>query len=98
MTSTMRSRQSARRFGLVAAFIATGCAKDKENETAAQGKPVVVANTVTASVEPFTRTAKAIRVVVARPGHFSAVHAPSPTPVAKSFVPGGQPGVARRPL
>src|SRR5258708_36501715 len=97
MTSSMRWL-SARQLGIVAALVAAGCAKDKENETAAQAKPVVVANTVTVSVEPFTRTVKAIGVVVARPGHFAALSAPSPTRVAKIFVAGGQRVGAGTPL
>ena len=43
--------------------------------------PVVAASTTKASVEPFTHTLSAIGSVVARPGRYAALSAPSATRV-----------------
>ena len=61
-------------------------------------KPVVAARTVRATIEPFTRTLSAIGVVVARPGHFAALSAPSPTRITQIHVAAGQRVAAGQPL
>jgi membrane fusion protein (multidrug efflux system) len=61
-------------------------------------KPVVAARTVKATIEPFTRTMSAIGSVVARPGRFAALSAPSPTRVTKVYVSAGQRVAAGQPL
>ena len=85
-------------FGLLAAGLVfmVGCKSgEKEAEPA---KPVVAANTVTASVEPFTRTIAAIGKVVTRPGRYAALSAPSATRIAKVYVSEGQRIAAGSPL
>lgn len=75
----------------------SGC-KKKEAETESTAKPVVTANTVTAAVEPFTRTIAAIGRVVSRPGRYAALSAPSATRIAKVYVSEGQRVAAGNPL
>ncbi|MDQ2667262.1 MAG: efflux RND transporter periplasmic adaptor subunit [Gemmatimonadota bacterium] len=70
-----------------------GAAKEAEPAT-----PVVTANTVAASVEPFTRTIAAIGKVVTRPGRYAALSAPSPTRISKVYVSEGQRVAAGSPL
>jgi membrane fusion protein (multidrug efflux system) len=70
-----------------------GCGKKGADESDAGEKtppPVVAASTAKASVEPFTHTLSAIGSVVARPGHFAALSAPSATRIAKVYVTEGQ--------
>jgi membrane fusion protein (multidrug efflux system) len=68
-----------------------GCKKTAAaGEEGAEAKPVVAAKTVTASVEPFTRTLSAIGTVVARPDHYAALSAPSATRIARVYVSQGQ--------
>ena len=77
----------------------TGCkGGEKEGATDSAVKPVVAANTVTASVEPFTRRVSAIGTVVARPGHYAALSAPSATRIARVYVAAGQRVAAGSPL
>jgi RND family efflux transporter, MFP subunit len=74
---------------LVLSFV--GCAKkDAADADAKEATPVVAARTVKATIEPFTRTMSAIGSVVARPGHFAALSAPSPTRVTRVLVAAGQ--------
>lgn len=82
---------------MVAGFsLVTGCkSAEKEAEPA---KPVVAASTVTASIEPFTRTIAAIGKVVSRPGRYAALSAPSATRIAKVYVSEGQRIAAGSPL
>ena len=92
--------QRLRRAALVAcatAFVATAC-KAKEEEPAEAAKPVVAAQTVKASIEPFTHTVSAIGTVVTRPGRFAALSAPSATRIAKVYVSAGQRVTAGAPL
>lgn len=67
-----------------------GCAKKDAGGSEAEGenapKPVVVVSTTRASVEPFTHTISAIGAVVARPGRYAALSAPSPTRVSRVYV------------
>ena len=60
--------------------------------------PVVAASTTKASVEPFTHTLSAIGSVVARPGRYAALSAPSATRVARVYVTEGQRVAAGTPL
>src|SRR4051812_33009560 len=80
-----------RRAVLLAAVtvIAAGCAK-KEEEKEGAAKAVVTANTITAGVEQFTRTISAIGTVVARPGSYASLSAPSAARIARVFVAPGQ--------
>lgn len=95
MTPLVRAGRHSIAAGWVAALLlAAGCAKTEpgEGESAddKSAKPVVAASTTKASVEPFTRTLSAIGSVVARPGSYAALSAPSPTRVARVFVTEGQ--------
>lgn len=72
---------------LALALTACGTKEEAEPEAATA---VVAANTAKATIEPFTRTTSAIGTVVARPGSYAALSAPSPTRVAKVFVAEGQ--------
>ena len=70
------------------------CAKKDDGEGSGDGepaaKPVVAASTAKASVEPFTHMISAIGSVVARPGRYAALGAPSATRVARVYVTEGQ--------
>jgi RND family efflux transporter MFP subunit len=97
----MRSVTTPRRLATIGCLVAallTGCGKSGSGESEATAKPVVAAATATASVEPFTRTISAIGTVVARPGHFAALGAPSSTRVSKVYVVPGQRVAAGAPL
>jgi RND family efflux transporter MFP subunit len=73
-----------------------GC--KKKTADAGEPAPVVAAKTVKATIEPFTRTMSAIGVVVARPDHYAALSAPSPTRVTRVYIAAGQRVVAGQPL
>ena len=79
-------------------LLATACKKDAKDEEAKTVKPTVAANTVTALIEPFTRTVPAIGKVVSRPGHYAALSAPSATRIAKVYVAEGDRIAAGSPL
>ena len=64
--------------------------EDAGDEQGAVAAPVVAARTAVATVEPFTRTTSAIGTVVARPGHYAALSAPSPARIASVHVSVGQ--------
>jgi RND family efflux transporter MFP subunit len=82
---------------LVAGASAMAC--NAPNETAdGEVTPVVSAKTVTATVEPFTRTLTTIGSVVARPGRYAALSAPSATRIARVHVAQGQRVSAGQPL
>ena len=87
---------------LLAAALAGGCKgekdADKGDEAAVAATPVVAANTVTASIEPFTHTIAAIGTVVSRPGRYAALSAPSATRISKVYVVPGQRVAAGSPL
>ncbi|MEO8621741.1 MAG: efflux RND transporter periplasmic adaptor subunit [bacterium] len=76
----------------------SACKAKQEPAEEAATKPVVAANTVTASVEPFTHIVSAIGVVVTRPGRYAALSAPSPTRISKVYASGGQRVAAGSPL
>jgi RND family efflux transporter MFP subunit len=79
---------------VVLALVLASCAKKDADDSDAAGekapKPVVAASTTKANVEPFTHTISAIGLVVARPGRFAALSAPSATRVARLYVTEGQ--------
>lgn len=92
-----RSERAGRRsmLGACAALsLLATCAKKDAGGTEAEGekapKPVVAVSTTKASVEPFTHTISAIGSVVARPGRYAALSAPSPTRVSRVYVTEGQ--------
>ena len=85
--------------GGLALSLAAGCRKtEAEAETAAAARPVVAARTVLAAVEPFSHIVGAIGTVVARPGRYASLSAPSPTRIAKVYVTAGQRVSSGQPL
>lgn len=84
----------------VAMSVTIGCSKkDSDDEGArATAAPTVTARTVRVTAEPFAHTISAIGTVVARPGGYAALSAPSPTRVAKIYVVAGQSVSAGQPL
>ena len=84
--------------GCSGAALLSACGKGGAAESEEAAKPVVAAATAVANVEPFTRTISAIGTVVARPGRFAALGAPSPTRVSKVYVAPGQRVAAGAPL
>ena len=86
---------------LAFAALTVGCKggeKEKEGAVDSAAKPVVAANTVTASVEPFTHRVSAIGTVVSRPGRYAALSAPSATRISRVYVSAGQRVAAGSPL
>jgi RND family efflux transporter MFP subunit len=97
MTARFRSR--SRRTAAALLLVAAAMACKGSDATAEEEKPpVVAAKTAVASVEPFTRTVTAIGSVVARPGRYAALSAPSPTRIARVYVAEGQRVGAGQPL
>lgn len=82
--------------GCAVTALSSGCKKGTAAEDTA--KPVVAAKTAKATIEPFSSTRSAIGIVVARPGHYAALSAPSPTRVARIHVVPGQRVGAGQPL
>jgi RND family efflux transporter MFP subunit len=78
-------------------LLVTAC-KEGDKSEAPSVTPTVAASTVTAAIEPFTRTVAAIGKVVSRPGRYAALSAPSPTRIAKVYVSEGQRVAAGSPL
>ena len=74
----------------------TACKGEAPEAVAA--KPVVTASTVTAAIEPFTRTVPAIGKVVTRPGRYAALSAPSATRISRVYISEGQRIAAGSPL
>ena len=70
------------------ALLMLGACKGKEAEPA-DAKAVVTASTALARVEPFTHVVSAIGTVVARPGRFASLSAPSATRIARVNVSAG---------
>jgi RND family efflux transporter MFP subunit len=98
MTAYLNSRATrATLLGGAMLLSLAGCQKQQAAADEAV-KPVVAARTVKATIEPFTRTMSAIGVVVARPGRFAALSAPSPTRVMRVHVSAGQRVAAGQPL
>jgi RND family efflux transporter MFP subunit len=89
---TPRNRSRARRTTTLAIgtlVLAVGGCK-KKDAAAETAKPVVAGKTVTAAIEPFTHTISGIGTVVARPGRYAALSAPSATRIARVYVSAGQ--------
>jgi RND family efflux transporter MFP subunit len=84
--------------GFYPALLLLAACKAKEAADGEEVKAVVTAKTAVASVESFTHTISAIGSVVARPGHYAALSAPSPTRIARVYVAAGQRVAAGAPL
>ncbi|HEY2026262.1 MAG TPA: efflux RND transporter periplasmic adaptor subunit [Gemmatimonadaceae bacterium] len=93
-------RPAARRAVLLGSALVSLSSACKKGSAAdeATAKAVVAAKTAKATIEPFSTTRSAIGTVVARPGHYAALSAPSPTRVSKIFVAPGQRVGAGQPL
>jgi RND family efflux transporter MFP subunit len=91
------SRHSAAMLTIALALAGIACTG---SDATAEGdvQPLVAAKTAEASVEPFTRTLSAIGSVVARPGRYAALSAPSATRIARVYVSEGQRVGAGQPL
>ena len=74
------------------------CGKKDADDAQKAARPVVGARTVTATTEPFAHTISAIGQVVARPGRYAALSAPSATRIARVYVAPGQRVGAGQPL
>ena len=100
----MTARLAFARIGAVVACMLAvmlgGCRGQAAGDQAGadSAKPVVTATTAPASVEPFTHVVSAIGTVVARPGRYAALSAPSPTRVSRVYVAPGQRVAAGAPL
>jgi RND family efflux transporter MFP subunit len=90
MTAHSRARRTRSRtlIGVALVVLLAGCKKSAATEETPQ--PVVAAKTAVATVEPFTHTMSAIGAVVARPGRYAALSAPSPTRIVQVHVSQGQ--------
>lgn len=91
--SLRRRVQRRRAFGCAALLLALAGVACKGSDATAEEEaamPVVAAKTSVASVEPFTQTLSAIGTVVARPGRYAAMSAPSATRIARVYVAEGQ--------
>lgn len=83
--------------GCASAMLFAACG-DGEADGEDTTTPVVTASTAIARVEPFTHTISAIGTVVARPGRYAALSAPSPTRVSRVYVAQGERVGAGQPL
>jgi RND family efflux transporter MFP subunit len=81
--------RSAALLPLGAVLLVAACTATEEH-TDEKKQAVVAANTIVVGIEPFTRTVSAIGTVVARPGAFAALSAPSAARVAKIYATPGQ--------
>jgi RND family efflux transporter MFP subunit len=92
MTRFLRTRAAAGACVTSALLLAACIGKDAAESDAGEKAPtpVVAASTAKASVEPFTHTLSAIGSVVARPGRYAALSAPSATRVARVYATEGQ--------
>lgn len=96
-----RPVQRRRAFGCAALLLALAGVACKGSDATAEEEaaaPVVAAKTAIAAVEPFTQTLSAIGAVVARPGRYAAMSAPSATRIARVYVAEGQRVGAGQPL
>jgi membrane fusion protein, heavy metal efflux system len=92
-----RRRRAAAAATFVLALAGVAC-KGADATAEEEVMPVVAVKTAVASVEPFTRTLTAIGTVVARPGRYAALSAPSATRIARVYVSEGQRVGAGQPL
>lgn len=89
MTSIMAGRLAA--WSAMGAVLAgAGCREREAAPEKSAVHPAVAAHSVAAVVEPFTHTLSAIGTVVARPGHYAALSAPTATRIARVYVTTGQ--------
>jgi RND family efflux transporter MFP subunit len=93
-----RVRSRSRRTAALVLVVAVMACKGSDATAEEEAPPVVAAKTAVASVEPFTRTVSAIGSVVARPGRYAALSAPSATRIARVYVAEGQRVGAGQPL
>ena len=83
---------------MLAMLVAGGCKAKEGGDSETEAKPVVAAQTIVVTPQPFTETLGAIGSVTPRPGHVSAVNAPAQGRVAKVEVSTGQAVHADEPL
>ncbi len=96
-----RSREAAavgRTALALAIVLASGCKSKGSGGSDAEVKPVVAAQTIVVTPQPFTETLGAIGTVSPRPGHVAAPSAPASGRVAKVNVSVGQAVQAGEPL
>lgn len=75
--------------GVLLALQIAGCRRS-DASPADTATPVVAATTARASIGPFTRMTAALGTVVARPGRYAALSAPSATRITRVYVSPGQ--------
>ncbi len=84
---------------MLAVTVAAGCkGKEGGGESETEAKPVVAAQTVVVTPQPFTEMLGAIGTVTPRPGHVAVLSAPAQGRVAKVDVATGQAVQAGEPL
>ena len=93
-----RRARTTHRLLPLAALALLACGRKDAVDAAKAATPVVSARTVAAATEPFAHTITAIGQVVARPGRFAALSAPSATRIARVYVAQGQRVGAGQPL
>ncbi len=96
-----RSREAAavgRAAFALAIVLASGCKSKDSGGSDAEAKPVVAAQTIVVTPQPFTEMLGAIGTVSPRPGHVAAPSAPAAGRVAKVNVSVGQAVQAGQPL
>ena len=88
MTHFVRSRSAGVAWVTMTLLLVACIRKDAAESDAGEKTPtpVVAASTAKASIEPFTHTLSAIGSVVARPGRYAALSAPTATRVARVYV------------
>lgn len=94
----MHRRRAAGCAALLLALAGVACKGSDATAEEEAVLPVVAARTAVVSVEPFTQTLSAIGTVVARPGRYAALSAPSATRIARVYVAEGQRVGAGQPL
>jgi cobalt-zinc-cadmium efflux system membrane fusion protein len=91
-------RRAASYAALLLALAGVACRGSDATAEEEAAMPVVTARTAVAAVEPFTQRLAAIGSVVARPGRYAALSAPSATRIARVYVAEGQRIGAGQPL
>jgi RND family efflux transporter MFP subunit len=91
-------RMCTRMATMAALFAALASCKKKDAADEHAVQAVVAAKTAAATSEPFTRTISAIGSVVARPGRYASLSAPSPTRITAVHAAQGQRVGAGQPL
>ncbi len=89
----------AGRVSLLVSVLAVGCkGKEGGGEAETEAKPVVAAQTIVVTPQPFTETLGAIGSVTPRPGHVAVLSAPAQGRVAAVDVAAGESVKAGQPL